>query len=270
MSAIFADIQAIKKEKENKCFKFMFRGIDDVYAAFHPIFAAHRVFLRVELIEHNAEDRPTREGVTLHHIVKVRFSFRSGEDGSEISSTTIGEASDTGDKGATKAMSIALKYLMFQTFLVPVDNPSDDADADGTQFQKPAAHSSAPAPRQTAPSAAQPRPFAPSRNAPASPGDFVIHFGKNKGYRLRDLPANSVFWYADEWPISPERSKDIERDRALKTAARAYADELDQNQDPQRAPTAQAPAPAPAAAPAAAKTGNGVPPGAPIDDNVPY
>jgi hypothetical protein len=219
MSEIFADVKAIEKAKENKFFHFKFRGIDDVYAALHPLFAEHKVFLRVEILEHLTEDRNTKEGVTLHHIVKVRFSFRSGEDGSELSSVAIGEASDTGDKGATKAMSIALKYLMFQTFLIPVDNPADDADNDSPVFQGPASRSAAPA----APTAQKPSagPSAPAK--PANPGDTIIHFGKNRGARLCDLKAASVEWYAYDWELKSEAS---DEDRRLRKAAIDYLDEL--------------------------------------------
>jgi hypothetical protein len=241
MSAIFADIKAIEKGKLNTFFKFKFRGIDDIYEALHPIFAAHKVFLRVQLLDHETEDRDTREGTTLHHIVKVRYTFRSGEDGSEISSVAIGEASDTGDKGATKAMSIALKYLMLQTFLIPVDAPEDDADHDGAKFSGQAQpRQTAPAPRPTT-SAAQhtpaPRakPAAPA-SAAGSPGDAIVPCGaKSIGKRLHDLPAADVYWWADKWE-GADKPNASEAYKAFKSAARAYADELEQNQDTERPP----------------------------------
>lgn len=208
MSGIFSDIRAIEKSKTNKFFNFKFRGIDDVYATFHPIFAEHHVFLLIELLEHITEDRPTREGKTLHHIVKVRFTFRSGIDGSEVSSVTIGESSDTGDKGATKAMSIALKYLMFQTFLVPVDAPADDNDSSETVFANPADQKS------------------PSTDELKSCGEAKVPVPDSKqfGKKLNEINPDTVYWWADEWVVDKGAPGEWKN---FKISAQRYADYLD-------------------------------------------
>ena len=44
ISAVMADVEAIKKDKDNRQQGFKFRGIDDVYNAVHPILAKHGVF----------------------------------------------------------------------------------------------------------------------------------------------------------------------------------------------------------------------------------
>jgi len=52
------------------------------------------------------------------------------EDGSEVAMTSIGEAMDYGDKGASKTLSIALKYALVNMFLIPTEEMAkDDPDA---------------------------------------------------------------------------------------------------------------------------------------------
>jgi hypothetical protein len=254
LSAVMSECRAITKGHDSKAssgdgdkFVFKYRGIDDVYTEFHPIFARNHIILGLEVIEHHMTDRPKKfGGVSVQHVMKIRFRFTSTIDGSTFESTTVGEASDSGDKGASKAISIGLKYLFFTTFLVPTNDPTDDAD-DVVPEWAAVEHTAAPSKPATRPSNPPQQP-APAQHA-VRPGDFVIHFGKNKGQRLRELSAKSIFWYADTWPITGRSS---DEDRALKSAAQAYADELEMNQDPEHGPSAAAepaPTPAPAHAP---------------------
>jgi hypothetical protein len=46
-------------------------------------------------------------------------------DGSNVSTTVIGEAMDSGDKATNKAMSIALKYALLQALLIPTEDEKD-------------------------------------------------------------------------------------------------------------------------------------------------
>lgn len=134
MSAIMCDTSAIGKARRNEKQGFMFRGIDDVYNALHPIFAKHGVVILPEVLAHRIEERRTAKGDTAYaHISKIMFHFVAS-DGSEVTATTIGEAADRGDKGASKAASIALKYAIFQIFLIPTENAEDDADASSWEF----------------------------------------------------------------------------------------------------------------------------------------
>lgn len=129
MCAIMADCGVIGKDQHNSTQNFNFRGIDDVYNALHDIFAKNKVFIMPTILKHHVEERTTiRGGILFVHTSEIRFDFVA-DDGSRISATTIGEAADSGDKGATKAASIALKYALFQVFLIPTKE-TPDADAD--------------------------------------------------------------------------------------------------------------------------------------------
>jgi hypothetical protein len=144
MANILAKVDCIEKGRTNQHQGFKFRGIDDALNTLHGIFADEGVFLLHELLEHSMNERTTSKGgVSFHHFVKVKFHFFC-KDGSHIASTGIGEAADTGDKGAGKAMSYALKVCLLQTFLIPTEEEKDP-DASTTTWAKPAVKSQVPA-----------------------------------------------------------------------------------------------------------------------------
>jgi hypothetical protein len=137
MAAVLADVVAIEKTRKNQAQGFQFRGIDDVMNELHGTFAKHSLFLTHEVLEHAMTERETRNGgKSFHHIAKVRFTFWA-PDGSSVQATGVGEAADTGDKGAGKAMAYALKVCLLQTFLIPTEEEKDP-DYRVTEWAKPA------------------------------------------------------------------------------------------------------------------------------------
>ena len=124
------DIKAIGKDKKNQDQGFKFRGIDDVYNAVQPIFAKHGLFTVPEILEQTREERRSRSGgVLMYSICKIRYSFYA-DDGSHVDAVVIGEGMDSGDKATNKAMSIAMKYALFQVFAIPTEDTADpDAES---------------------------------------------------------------------------------------------------------------------------------------------
>lgn len=138
INAIMQEIPAIGKEKKNQQQGFLYRGIDDVMTVMQPLLAKYKVFIVPRILEQQREDRLTGNGRNLiYSICKIEFSFYA-EDGSSIAAVTIGEGMDSGDKATNKAMSIALKYVLFQVFCIPTEE-MPDADADTPPESKPAA-----------------------------------------------------------------------------------------------------------------------------------
>ena len=135
MCAILKDVEYIKKDKKNVMQGFMFRGIDDMYNALHDLFAKHEVFICSDVLELTREERQTAKGGNLiYTILKIRFTFYT-IDGSQVESIMIGEAMDSGDKSANKAMSTALKYALMQAFLIPTEELKD-SDSETYQVAK--------------------------------------------------------------------------------------------------------------------------------------
>jgi hypothetical protein len=56
----------------------------------------------------------------------MEYVFTDGESGEQVIASTVGQGFDMLDKGAYKAMTGALKYVLRQTFLIPT---GDDAEA---------------------------------------------------------------------------------------------------------------------------------------------
>lgn len=135
MVAILRDTKAIGKDMTNQAQGFKFRGIDQVYNALNDIFQTHGVFICPEVTDHQYVEKTTKSGsLSMHHFLRVKYHF-TAEDGSAVMMETIGEAADTGDKGLNKCMSIALKYALFECFLIPTQEDKDP-DAHTTEFSR--------------------------------------------------------------------------------------------------------------------------------------
>ena len=132
IAKVMADLGAIGKDRQNKEQGFMFRGIDQVYNALHPLMAKHKVFTVPRVVDVYARaDRPTRSGgIITYTLLKMEYDFVSGEDGSKITvGPMLAEGADTGDKSSNKAMAIGHKYALFQLFLIPTEEgAADDPD----------------------------------------------------------------------------------------------------------------------------------------------
>jgi len=120
IKGIMEEVGAIKKDHKNPMQGYQFRGIDDAYNALQPALMRYGVFITPEVLEMQREERETKKGgVLIYTILTIKFTFHAG-DGSYVEATTIGEAMDSSDKSANKAMSAAYKYAIFQVFCIPV------------------------------------------------------------------------------------------------------------------------------------------------------
>lgn len=137
MAAIITDISAISKDRENTIQHFKFRGIDDVYNALHPIFAAHGVVCipMVSTVTHTDAGVTAKGNVQTRAVVEMGYSFVAS-DGSFIDARMVGEGVDSADKATAKALSAAHKYLLLQTFLIPTADLEDSDQYDPTVFPK--------------------------------------------------------------------------------------------------------------------------------------
>lgn len=125
ITAIMQDIPAIGKDKKNKQQDFMYRGIDDVMNALQPILSKYHVFVVPEIMEQTREERRTKSGTSLlYALLKIKYTFYA-EDGTNISAVVIGEGMDSGDKASNKAMSVGMKYALFQVFCIPTEDVPD-------------------------------------------------------------------------------------------------------------------------------------------------
>ena len=142
---IMSEGYAITKDKRNAQQGFQYRGIDDVLNTFQPLLAKHHVFVVPEVLDQQRQERTTGKGGSLlYSLLRMRYTFYA-QDGSSVSAVVVGEGMDSGDKASNKAMSVAMKYAMFQVFCIPTEE-MQDPDAETPEPSKPKAEQPAPEP----------------------------------------------------------------------------------------------------------------------------
>lgn len=127
MLSIQEELTAITKDQRNGQQGWKFRGVDDVMNTLHPILVKHKVFACPKVLDIQRTSTTTSKGSCLNYATAtIEYNFYD-ESGESISVTVVGEGMDSGDKATSKALSIAYKYAMFQTFCIPTE---DDPDKD--------------------------------------------------------------------------------------------------------------------------------------------
>lgn len=127
MINIMRSVGAVEKDKKQQGFQY--RGIDDVYNALHKIMADHGVFMVSDIKDIQREQKQLSSGkYATSTVVTIQFSFIA-LDGSSVQTMAVGEGFDMGDKSAPKSLSIAHKYALLMTLLIPTEDMADpDAD----------------------------------------------------------------------------------------------------------------------------------------------
>lgn len=126
--AIIAELPAIGKDQRNAQQNFMFRGHDDVMNALNPLLAKHGVFVAPHVLARKTGARSTSGGKTMYEVnLHVQFTFY-GAGGDSFTASGWGEGTDMGDKSTSKAMTMAFKYVIAETFALATAEVSD-ADA---------------------------------------------------------------------------------------------------------------------------------------------
>lgn len=191
------EIGAIGKNSRNEQQQFWYRGVDAVYNALNPVMAKLGLFITPEILDQKREERLSSSNKSLiYSIVTMRYTVYA-PDGSFVQLTVIGEGMDSGDKATNKAMSVAMKYAMFQLFMIPTEELQDpDAEVHEVQPRS----SQPPVPRQQAPAvvttqATAPAPAPVQQAAPKAPDTATP-----KGYLL-----NEIAFLSQQFGISDKR-----------------------------------------------------------------
>lgn len=122
---IMSEVGAISKGRRNQQQNYTFRGIDDAYQAFQPLFAKYGVFVVPTVTDIKREERTNKSGgLLIYTTLTIKHTFFA-DDGSHFDAVTVGEAMDSGDKSSNKSMSAALKYALLEVFCVPTEGDND-------------------------------------------------------------------------------------------------------------------------------------------------
>jgi hypothetical protein len=124
---------------------FNFRGVDRVVNALSAAIRGNGLVIvpdAVEIPEYKAAT--TSSGAAMNYArVHVRYTI-TGPEGDIMHGSAVGEASDRADKAVSKAMSVAWRTFLIQTFFLPTDEPDPDSEVN------PAVVTDRPSPRQQA------------------------------------------------------------------------------------------------------------------------
>lgn len=136
IARVAADIGHIAKDQrvESGPARFNFRGIDDVLDTIHEPLCRHGVsVVPVDFHVVEQSERVTSKGTAQFHLLaKVTFHIL-GPAGDHVVAAALAEALDTSDKAASKAMSMAYKYVAFQVFSIPVRGALDESDRESLE-----------------------------------------------------------------------------------------------------------------------------------------
>jgi len=125
MAAVMADTAPVEKNGVNSQQGFKFRSIDDTVHSVRKALVKHGVAVVPSTMDTQLSTYQTKSGMVMNvATVTVDYTFFA-EDGSSVTATMVGQAADSGDKAVSKALSMAFKYLCFQTFLCGTDGDPD-------------------------------------------------------------------------------------------------------------------------------------------------
>jgi len=129
LSAVMADVQAVRKGDRNQQQGFNFRGIDAVMNAVGPALRAHGVVVVPLAEDLTSETYSTSKGTQMRNVtLRIRWRFY-GPAGDHIEAVSVGEAADSGDKAVSKAHSVAYRTVLLQALCIPTDEPDPDASS---------------------------------------------------------------------------------------------------------------------------------------------
>ena len=212
MIEVVKRITKVGKTQKNTQQGFMFRGIDDVQNALNGIMGEVGVVCVPVEVEVKQSDRVSSKGTPMIHArARVKYRFYA-EDGSFIDANMEGEAIDSGDKSTSKAISIAYKYLLLETFMIPTEEQKDP-DHESHELAKPAP----PIPTTgTATTAGQSTKPAPAAKAPIQRTvlkkdteqylNAVKHLATKEGAKMPDIHQHYI--------VSPDVEKALIQDAA--------------------------------------------------------
>lgn len=125
VTAAFAE-HGIAKNNKNESQGFKFRGIDDVLNRMSRHLVEANLVITPKVLSREVMERTNSRGNAIFYVVlTVEYTIHSIVDGTSVTVVTVGEAMDSGDKATNKALSIAYKYMAFQTFSIPIAEDPD-------------------------------------------------------------------------------------------------------------------------------------------------
>lgn len=131
LTEVMRRVSYVGKDSRNSHGNFNFRGIDAVVNALGPAMREVGVIVTPGVARYQYGDVTVGQNRTrqAHVQVEVTYAFHySNAEGhmTSIEANVAGEAMDSGDKATAKAMSVAMRIALLQTFALPTTEPDPD------------------------------------------------------------------------------------------------------------------------------------------------
>src|SRR5262245_38093186 len=124
LTAVMAQVGAVKKDSTNSQQGFKFRGVDAVVNAVQPALIKHGVVVTPHVQHIEYHDIATTAGGNATSVrVVVEYMFQTADD--VLTAIVAAEAFDVGDKATAKAMSVAFRTVLLQVLALPTDEKQD-------------------------------------------------------------------------------------------------------------------------------------------------
>lgn len=131
LARIMEAMPELKPEGRNAHFGYGFIKDTQVSGALRKRLAHERIMIVPDVVDESwVETATARGGTSWVTKMKIKFTAIDGDSGDEISGHGYGYGDDTGDKGANKAFTAALKYWLLKLFMIGGEDLEDDNRAD--------------------------------------------------------------------------------------------------------------------------------------------
>lgn len=239
MIKIMAECGVVGKMRKNPQQGYQFRGIDDVVAHLNQVMASHGVFPVPYVVTAERELMPTKAGGSMVSVRLLVDHIFTAVDGSRVTTRTLGEAMDSGDKASNKAQSTALKYSLTEVFMIPTyeaDRDTEEASpvidpAEALKAKLAAEQKAKPTPvervRAALSSSGEPMPLPSYGNAKGQPSGApttLPNYGRAQGQPIAGQDAKTLTFYANGCRRSladPDKARFHAKEKALLEAIEA-------------------------------------------------
>lgn len=132
LARIMAELPTLQPEGRNTHFGYNYIKDTQINSVVRPRMARERLMVIPEVLEESwVETKTAKGGTSWVTKLKIRFTVIDGDSGDSVSGTGIGYGDDSGDKGANKAFTAAMKYWILKLFQIGgEDDLESDARAD--------------------------------------------------------------------------------------------------------------------------------------------
>lgn len=195
-------VRSVGKGQRNDSQGFQFRGIDDVLNAVGPAIRDCHITVKPRVQEIKHEVRALRGDRTInHYIVRVDYDFQVPH-GEVHTVEAAGEAMDSGDKGLSKAQSVAYRTALIQMLALPTGERDPDKDTYEIDGEPQGQTYGAPEPRAESSEAVNALRkeilrVLTSRRPPWTLPQIERDFDLQIGGQIRDAPAEKLQAYLD-------------------------------------------------------------------------